>query len=211
MVRSSLPALEGIVVELGSGAGFMDEVIDGLITSEVFATPGASLVLDGTKLPFGAASLRAIAMTDVFHHIPEPRRFLAEALRCLKPGGRVIMVEPWVTRWSTLVYQRFHHEPFLPEARTWEFPSSGPLSGANGALPWMIFERDRAIFEREFPRLRIVRIRPLMPLAYLLSGGVSMRSLAPGVAYPPWRAVESALGKVERAAAMFALVVLEVS
>ena len=205
-IGEALPSLPGDVVELGSGAGFMSECIQGLVTSEVFPTPGAQLVLDGARLPFAAGTLRAIVMTDVFHHIAAPRAFLSEAQRTLKPGGRVVMIEPWVTRWSRFVYRRFHHEPFDPEARTWEFPSTGPLSGANGALPWIVFERDRATLEREFPDLHVQEIRPLMPVAYLWSGGVGMRSLAPGFAYGPWRALERA---VERRAAMFALVVVE--
>jgi SAM-dependent methyltransferase len=209
MIRDALPATEGGVLELGSGAGFMDEFIPGLITSEIFPTPGASIVLDGTRLPFAPRSLRAIVMTDVFHHVPAPRAFLAEAKRCLQPGGRVIMIEPWVTPWSRFVYGHFHHEPFEPDAERWEFPSSGPLSGANGALPWMVFERDRATLQREFPGLRVLQIRRLMPMAYLLSGGVAMRSLMPGAAYEPWRALERAVPGMERATAMFALIVIE--
>jgi SAM-dependent methyltransferase len=209
LIRERLPDVGGSVLELGSGAGFMDEVIEGLVTSEVFATPGASLVLDARKLPFPPASLRAIVMTDVFHHIPDARAMLAEAIRCLRPGGRVIMVEPWVTAWSRFVYRTFHHEPFEPGAGAWEFPSTGPLSGANGALPWIVFERDRAMFEREFPRLAIREVRPFMPMAYLWSGGVGMRSLMPGFGYRPWRWIERAIPALERATAMFAVVVVE--
>ena len=96
-------------------------------------------------------SLRAIVMTDVMHHIPDPQAFLAEARRIVKPGGRIAMIEPWVSAWSRFVYTRLHHEPFRPEASSWSFPSSGPLSGANGAVPWIVFERDRARFQRVFP------------------------------------------------------------
>src|SRR6266576_2547454 len=76
-IRANLPAGNGEILELGSGAGFMDEYIDRLITSEIFATPGASVILDATKLPFAKSSLRAIVMTDVFHHIAAPRAFFA--------------------------------------------------------------------------------------------------------------------------------------
>ena len=62
----------------------------------------------------------------------------------------------WVTRWSRWIYGRFHHEPFDPQRADWEFPLSGPLSGANGALPWIIFQRDREQFEREWaPELHV--------------------------------------------------------
>lgn len=209
LVRAALPDFEGPVLELGSGAGFMDEFIEDLVTSEVFLVAGARVVLDGTRLPFESKSLRAIVMTDVFHHLPAARAFLSEALRCLKPGGRVVMIEPWVTPWSRFVYRRFHHEPFEPEAAQWEFPAGGPLSSANGALPWIVFERDKAVLGREFPGLEVREVRPLMPMAYLWSGGVGMRALLPGSAYRPWRALEGAVKAIERKAAMFALIVVE--
>lgn len=210
LIQAEMPAISGEILELGSGAGFLDEYIDGLITSETFVTPGARVVLDGTKLPFANSSLRAIVMTDVFHHISMPRAFLTEAMRCLKPEGAVVMVEPWLSPWSRFVYRRFHHEPFEPEAERWEFPATGPLSGANGALPWMVFERDRTVFERDFPQLHIRGIRTMMPIAYLLSGGVSMRSLMPGFTYRFWRGLENALGTMTDSLAMFAMIVIDV-
>jgi SAM-dependent methyltransferase len=209
LIRRRLPAGEGEAIELGSGAGFMKEHIPGLITTDVLPLEGVDQVLpmDG-RLPYADGSLRAIVMTDVLHHIGTPVQFFAEATRTVRPGGAIVMIEPWVTRWSTFVYRRFHSEPFRPDADQWEFPSSGPLSGANGALPWMMFVRDRARFEREIPAWSIDAIEPLMPLAYLLSGGVSLRSLAPGWAYGPCRLAERALGPVGRRSAMFALVIL---
>jgi hypothetical protein len=111
-----------------------------------------------------------------------------------------------VTRWSRLIYTHFHHEPFRPDSATWEFPSTGPLSGANGALPWIVFRRDREIFERDYPSLRIVSIEPLMPLRYLISGGVSMRALVPRWTFGLFRAIDALLA---RPMAMFARIVLE--
>ena len=147
-------------------------------------------------------------MTDVLHHLPQPRRFFAEASRCVGPGGRVIMIEPWVTPWSRLVYSKLHHEPFQPEAVDWTFPRRGPLSGANSALPWIIFARDRARFEREFPEWHIYAIKPFMPFRYLLSGGVSRRSFVPNWSFSLWRTIENLLQPWMRHLAMFVLIVL---
>lgn len=205
IIARSLPAGGAPVLELGSGAGFMDEFVPGLITSEIFHCPGVRIVLDGQRLPFADASLRAIVMTDVMHHLPNVRAFFTEATRCIRVGGAISMIEPWVSGWSKLIYRKLHHEPFLPAAQQWEFPATGPLSGANGALPWIVFVRDRQIFQREFPHWRIESIRPMMPLRYLVSGGVSMRSLMPSFTFPIWRAVDSALTPI---APMFAHIVL---
>jgi SAM-dependent methyltransferase len=208
MLADSLPQGADPVLELGSGGGFMDEFIPDLITSDVFACDGLKLVCDGQRLPMSASSLRGIVMVDVLHHIPDTQAFLAEAVRCVKPGGVVSMTEPWVSTWSKYIYNKLHHEPFVPTAPDWTFPASGPLSGANGALPWIIFQRDRDLFERRYPGLRIESIRPMMPLRYLLSGGVSMRSLTPEFSFGFWRMVEAAMRPQMHNLAMFAHIVL---
>lgn len=209
LLVAAIPAGEGGVLELGSGGGFLSEFLPNLITSEVFPCPGVQHVIDAHCLPLGDGELRAIVMTNVFHHLPRVRRFLAEARRCVRPGGVLAMIEPWLTPWSRFVYRHIHHEPCDPAAATWEFPPAGPLSGANGALPWIVFHRDRREFEREFPQWAIRTLRPLMPLRYLLSGGVSLRSLAPGWTFGWWRGVERLLTPLNGKLAMFALIVLE--
>lgn len=208
-IVAALPAGDEPVLELGSGGGFLDEFVPGLVTSEIQVCPHVRVVLDGHMLPLPDRSLRAIVMTDVLHHLPQSRQFFREAARCVQPGGRVVMVEPWVSAWSSFVYSRFHHEPFRPDSTQWEFPSGGPLSAANMALPWILFVRDRDQFEREFPEWRLVVVRPFMPFRYLLSGGVSMRSLAPAWTFGIWRWAEAVLSPWDAHLGMFVEVVLE--
>jgi SAM-dependent methyltransferase len=197
---------EGPILEVGSGAGFFGEMSSRIITSEVFELPDIDILLDGVNLPFAEAELSGIAMTDVLHHIPDPTIFFTEATRCVRPGGKMVMVEPWHTPWSEWVYKNLHSEPFEPGAG-WLIPETGPLSGANGALPWILFARDRAQFETSFPKWSIQSINPIMPFSYLLSGGVSLRSLMPGWSYGFWRKLESWLAPNRWA--MFALIELE--
>ncbi len=207
-IVAALPPGEGEVLELGAGGGFMSEFIPDLITSELFHCPKIRTVLDGAHLPFLARSLRGIVMTDVLHHLPQSRLFFDEATRCVRPGGVIAMIEPWVTPWSRFVYTRLHYEPFAPESLSWELPTRGPLSGANEALAWIIFARDRLEFEREFPHWRIELIKPMMPFRYLLSGGLSLRSLAPSWSFGLWRELENILGRWSNQLAMFAQIVL---
>ncbi|MBF8267059.1 MAG: Methyltransferase type 11 [Dehalococcoidia bacterium] len=209
-VAAALPDVpEGPVLELGAGGGFLKEFVPDLIASEVFHVPHVDVIMDGQCMPFLTATLKGIVMTDVLHHLPQPRAFFAESARCVRPGGVIVAIEPWVTPWSRLVYGRLHHEPFQPDAREWEFPGSGPLSGANGALPWIIFRRDRAQFEGEFATWRVKEIRPCMPFRYLVSGGVSLRSLTPGWTFGFWRGLEGLLSPLRNSLGMFALIVLE--
>jgi SAM-dependent methyltransferase len=207
-ICDSLPAGDEPVLELGSGAGFLSEFLPGVINSDVFRMPGLSLVLDGRALPFREASLRGIVMTEVLHHIPDPERFLREAARCVRPAGAVIMIEPWVTAWGRFVWDRLHHEPFLPDAASWTIPSSGPLSGANGALPWIMFARDRDRFQERLPAWAIASIRIDLPFRYLLSGGVSLRSVMPGWSFGAWRWLEQRLDPWMGTLGTFAKIVL---
>ena len=117
--------------------------------------------------------------------------------------------EPWNTPWARWVYRRLHHEPFDPAADWRLGAAGGPLSAANGALPWILFARDRARFEREQPAWRIARVEPTMPFRYLLTGGVSLRSLTPRFTAAGWRALERALHGQRHRLGMFAHVVLE--
>jgi len=183
-------APESTVLELGAGAGFLRECMPGVICSEVFLTPGIDLVSDARAIALGDKSLDGIVMTDVLHHIPDCRAFFYEAARVVRPGGKIIMIEPWVTPWSGWVYTHLHHEPFEPDAENWHLPADGPLSCANGALPWIIFHRDRHLFEQDCPFWHIEAVVRMMPIAYLVSGGISLRNILPGWMYRPIRLFE---------------------
>jgi SAM-dependent methyltransferase len=206
ILANALPVGKGGVVELGSGAGYCADYIPDLITSDVFLCSSARVVLDAQRLPFSNSSLRAVTMTNVLHHMPDVRQFLAEAVRCLRSGGRILMIEPWVTAWSRFVYRKLHGEPFAPNAETWSFAGNGPLSGANVALPWIVFARDRHKLEREFPELVVEQIHPFLPFRYLVSGGVSLRSLTPGSTHGMWAGLERILEPQMARLGMFAFV-----
>lgn len=207
-IHGHLPEGEGPVVELGAGAGFLRELIPDLIASDVFPARGTSLAADAGALPFRDGTLRAIVMTNVLHHLPAPAEFLHEASRALRPGGRIIALEPWVTPWSTLVYRNLHHEPFDPRAPEWRTQGVGPLSRANGALPWMMMQRDRDRLAREYPALQLDVVQPTMPIRYLLSGGLASRLSAPAWSFGLVRALERLGGALAQRGAMFAYIVL---
>lgn len=208
-IAISIPQdINGPVLELGSGAGFLNHYIPDVITSELLRIPNVDIVLDGQHLAFSENSLKAIVMMDVFHHIPNVKMFFEEAAYAIKPGGVITMIEPWVTKWSSFVYKYLHHEPYEPLAEKWILPPGGPLSQANSALPWIILNRDRQKFDREFPEWKLKKITLHSPLCYLLSGGLSFRSLMPGRSYKLWREFENILQPWMTQMAMFATITI---
>lgn len=193
---AELAAVEGSLLELGSGAGFLKELLPQLVTSDVFPSPEIDRVILADALPFEPGGLKAILLLNVLHHLPRPADFLREAERCLADGGRVVMIEPCRTWFSRVLYTYFHHEPFDDSAADWNPRPAGRLSGSNQAIAWLIFHRDRERFERMFPRLRIRSITRHSVLCYPLSGGLSMRALVPAAAYPIVRALDRLLSAI---------------
>ncbi len=187
---------EGKILEIGSGGGFLKDVLPQVITSDIIPLPTNDLTMSALEMPFSENELAAIFMIDTFHHLPDAEIFLKEVDRVLKRSGKVIMIEPANSLWGRFIYKNFHHEPFDPSG-SWTFPSSGPLSGANGALPWIVFKRDRERFLKEFPRLRIVSMTYHTPLLYLISGGFTMPQLLPDFVYPFIRWVDGRLGCIQ--------------
>ena len=197
-----------VLVELGSGGGFIKEVIDNVITSDILELPNVDKVFSALDMPFEDRSVDAFFMFDVLHHITDPTAFFREAIRCLKPSGKIVMIEPANTLWAKFIYKNFHHELFDPGAQ-WQLKEQGPVSHGNGAMPWIIFSRDRQIFEKEFPQLQIVGIRNHTPLRYLLSGGLTFRQLVPPFTYPVIKAIEYILSPANNLLGMFQTIELE--
>jgi SAM-dependent methyltransferase len=156
--------------------------------------PGAdvSVVASALQMPFVERSVSTVLMLNVLHHLPDPAKFFGECVRVLKPGGRVCMIEPFVSPLSRRLIRPLHHEPW-DESADWSLPSMGPMTGANMAMPWIIFCRDRVRYDTIFPDLPVERIVPHTILLYLLSGGVSMRSMLPGALFGLVRTAETAL------------------
>ncbi len=208
-LKAAVPEAEGkVIVELGSGGGFIKEVICNAITSDVLDLPNVDKVFSACQMPFPDVSVDAFVMFDVLHHITEPRAFFHEALRCLKVGGQIVMIEPANTLWSRFIYKNFHHEGFDTKAG-WNLGSGGPLSCGNDALPWIIFSRDRKVFESEFPTLKILQMRNHTPLRYLLSGGFTLRQLVPSLSYSFVKVVEILLSPLNNILGMFQTIELK--
>ena len=185
----------GLTLEIGGGSNPVTASVFarlGSLRLDLVQLPGVQIQGDALSLPIRTQSVSNVVGIDVLHHCHSAAKFFSEMARILKPGGQIRLVEPWNNGWSRFVYQHFHPEPFDPDG-SWELPNGGPMSVANGALPWIVLARDRAKFDELFPNLQLRLIIPLMPLCFPLSGGSSHRYSTPGFLYRAIRRLERIL------------------
>lgn len=197
------------ILEVGSGAGFSEEIFLNVNKSDVLFLPSNHLVMSALDIPFSTESLQTIILVNVFHHLPAADRFLENAQRILKTNGRMIMIEPWMTPWSHWILSKINPEPTDVNMKGWRFYSNGPLSDANAALPWIVFQRDKEDLNSKYPDLRIIHIQPMMPFRYFLSGGMSSWFSFPGFSYSVIDFFENLFARKMDSLGMFALIVLE--
>jgi len=209
--KKSLKGISGKrkLVELGSGGGFIKEIIPDTTTSDVFKVPGIDLVFSATRMPFKDKSVDRFFMLNVIHHIQNPSLFFKEVDRCLKKNGRLVAIEPANTLWGRFIYQNFHHDERFDPKGGWTLKSQKALSDANGAIPWIILVRDRNKFERLFPNLKIIKISAHTPIQYLVSGGTSFIQLLPEWAYPLVKGLEIILTPFNNIIGMFYTIEIE--
>jgi SAM-dependent methyltransferase len=191
--RALEDAPAGPIIEIGSGGGFVKEVIPQTITTDLHSGPNIDRIMPAEQIDFADGSVAAILMLNVFHHLPNPRAFLREVMRVLKPGGRAVLIEPAHTPLWKRLYRLFSAEPYDEATREWEFPPAGRFSGANVPLAWIVFSRDRHIFEREFPALHLRSARNHTAFLYLLSGGIWFHGIVPSWSFRFFRRLERLL------------------
>lgn len=193
------PPAFGPRVELGSGPGFARHFIADLELTDVVRAPWHDRELNAETLPYEDGSLGALVLFDVLHHIAAPSRFFEEAARVLKPGGRLVMCEPYISVASYPVYKFLHEEPVLlrvdPLA---EQKGEGPRDpfDSNQAIPTLLFGRARRAFTEAFPSLPMKRVSYLAGLSYPASGGFSGRLLLP---FPLWTFLNRIESRLPRA------------
>ena len=94
MARTQHAPPDGLFVELDSGAGFLRLMAPYAVTSDVLPYEGVDRVFSALDMPFQDKSVSTVMMIDVLHHIKDSRQFFKEMQRCLKPGGKIVMIEP---------------------------------------------------------------------------------------------------------------------
>lgn len=176
----------GNILEVGAGTGNFKRWLRNhgrrVQTLDILRGQFVDLQADAVTLPVRDGRLDNIVMIDALHHFSQPRAFLREAARALRPGGRLLLVEPYVSLWGWFVYKYLHHEGV-----DFGFQESAANKAAwdgNAAIPQIVL--------REPLPLQLLRREYCEFLAYPLCGGFSYRCLLPERVLLGMHAVERA-------------------
>ncbi len=201
----------GKTLELGAGSGHLRaHAVDAVLT-DIQPAPWLDAAADAQALPFRDGCFDNIVLLDVLHHVENPALFFAEAARVLRPGGRIVMLEPAITPLSGLFYRYLHPEPVNmkqdPFADVPASPARDPYD-ANQAIPTLLFRRHGPRFSHHFPSFRLAVVRNLSLFAFPLSGGFRRWSLMPAVLVRPLLVLEDGLLVLLGPAMAFRLLVM---
>lgn len=193
LARHLPSSLGGPVVELGSGMGNIKRWLPECVTTDLFENPWLDRVENAYRLSFAGESVRALILLDVWHHLRHPGLALREWHRVLRPGGRVLLLEPDMSALGRFIYGRFHHETLaLAEPIAWDAP---PGFDPAGHGYYAAQGNAHRVFVRGEHRdaLRGWRVRALERLpefAYVASGGFRGPQLYPRALLPLARFAE---------------------
>jgi SAM-dependent methyltransferase len=194
--RMSDAAVPGPSLEIGAGIGNLATECGGLLRMDIQCSTDIDLAADAHCLPFADASFANIFLFDVLHHLQCPLRFLSEADRVLRVGGRVIMVEPGITPVSGLLYGMGHEEPvdlgWEPDPDCMPDPSKDPYA-SNQAIPTILFKRAPHWLAAAGTSLQVRTATWLSLFVYPLTGGFKSWSLMPSVCVSPLLRLEGLL------------------
>lgn len=203
--------VSGLRIELGAGVCPMRDSYPSVLATDLVPDPGLDLVLDACAMDLDDRSVRALFGQNCFHHFPGVEQFFREVTRVVAPGGGVILIEPYYGPLAEVLFTRmFATESFDKKAAQWDAATDGPMSGANQALSYLVFVRDRQKFLERFPRLCIRYSAPLDNyLRYLLSGGLNFKQAVPDCMVGGVRRLEQWLKPLRRYLALHHVIVLQ--
>ena len=105
--RFARERVRGRVLDVACGTGYgtamlgavgVDVSLDALRYAR--RHPARYVAADAARLPFGRGDFDAVVSFETIEHVADPARFVAECVRVLKPGGRLLVSTPNRELWS---------------------------------------------------------------------------------------------------------------
>jgi SAM-dependent methyltransferase len=116
-----LPHAKGTLVDVGCGAQPYRSLVPvaakyvGIDTSDAkdhfgYEVPD-TLYFSGDRWPIADASADFVLCAETLEHVRDSREFLAEAFRCLTPGGTIVITVPFAARWHFIPHDYWRFTP----------------------------------------------------------------------------------------------------
>jgi SAM-dependent methyltransferase len=120
-LRDELGAARGVVLDIGCGAQPLRELLPAGVTyigidiaesQERFGyRTSDTRYFEGNVWPVDDASVDLAFATETLEHVDDPKQFLSEAHRVLKPGGRLALTVPFSARYHFVPYDYWRYTP----------------------------------------------------------------------------------------------------
>jgi SAM-dependent methyltransferase len=171
---------ESRLLEIGSGAGisryFLGQKVE---RTDIlpWRQNGVTGQINALSLPYNSNHFDGTFCVDVIHHLSDPIKAIEELLRVTTPGGKVIVIEPFVSVFSYPIYKIFHSEK-----ATWKINlsdsgqvlSENPSEGDQGVSRSLFADKFQNVYiEQRFGEICNWKIDYFSPLSFFATGGLS--------------------------------------
>jgi SAM-dependent methyltransferase len=96
MINEFLKRLPDGAIALDAGAGLRKRPAPNVINVEIYDYPSTDVLAIGQSLPFKDNSFAGILSLAVLEHVDDPFQCARELVRVLKPGGRLLLMIPFL-------------------------------------------------------------------------------------------------------------------
>ncbi len=142
-------------IEIGASVSFFSKKYPQIISTDIKHADNLDMVVDAQNMPFENNTIRAIYGINCFHHLPNPNLFFKELERTLDIGCACILIDPYYGFTSRRFYKKiFNSEIFDMDQKEWVNESLGFMNGANQALSYIVFQRDKKKMGKHVSKLR---------------------------------------------------------
>ncbi len=181
-LRPVLSSLQGLVLDVGCGAQPFRPLLHqrarylGIDTDAAKAHFGYEMpdttYFSGDVWPIADRTVDVVLCTETLEHVLETRQFLAEAARCLVPGGMLVLTVPFAARWHFIPYDYWR---FTPSSLDYLLTSAGFVSTR-------VYARGNAVTVACY-KLMTLLLRLLMPQNESRAAALLLRTI--GICFLP--------------------------
>ena len=203
----------GKTLELGGGGGNFKEFKPDVISADIVPLDWLDMCFDAHEMPFKENEISNIVMIDVLNHLNDPIKFLNESYRVLNTGSRIIMIEPFPSPFSLMIYKKFHPEPFdktVDYFSEFENNSDKDPWDSNQAIPYLLFYKFRNKFNELFGnKFKFIKKEKFSFVLYPASGGFENKQMIPDNMTGVVKLIEKSLNPLKDLLAFRCYIVLE--